>query len=46
MEDISNALPQNIEQLITALVSIVVTLVLSFLRGRKVGHDRAIEGKD
>lgn len=40
------ATPDNLEQTVGAIVTILLTAVLTYLRGRKVGHDRAIDGKD
>lgn len=46
LAELPAALPQRWEQLITALVSVVLPAILAFFRGRKLGHDAAIDGRE
>lgn len=38
--------PDNLTELIGAIVTLVSAIILAFKRGRVVGHNRAIDGKD
>lgn len=46
MDPVFSPLPDNLSEIVGAIVTIVSAIILAFKRGRVVGHNRAIEGKD
>lgn len=46
MEALKEAIPNNLEEIIGAIVTLCIAILAAFKRGRKVGHDRAMEGRE
>lgn len=42
---VAEATPDNLAELIGAIVTIITAIIAAFKRGRKVGHDAAMDAR-